>query len=176
MSQPMHILAAQDPIVTLIVMLFFGVVWVLSQVMAAMAEKRKKQKGPPVPRPPRGVPPDRPEPVRESRPPRPPRGERPPVRQPSTPKTTSRRRPPPLQSSVGPVTAMEPPAYEHELYTAQAYHTKLEKRETAKAESPDSLARVRTLLRPRNLRKEYILTEILQPPVALRPASEQLER
>jgi len=41
---------------------------------------------------------------------------------------------------------------------------------TSSSGIPQSSARIRSLLRPRNLRKEFILTEILQPPVGIRAA------
>jgi hypothetical protein len=42
---------------------------------------------------------------------------------------------------------------------------------TSNSGIPQSSLRIRSLLRPRNLRKEFILTEILQPPVAMRPSN-----
>lgn len=40
------------------------------------------------------------------------------------------------------------------------------------ADGPNATQRLRAILRPKNLRKEFILTEILQPPLATRPKRE----
>lgn len=158
----MSVLAAQDPIVTIIVLLFFGGVWVLSQVLTALSNKKKQdQQQPRPPRPPRGEPPGVPRPQREPRPPRPPRSV-PPPRQ-SMPQSVSRRQqsqsgPPPLEQVTNLRAAVAP------VYRAK---------ESTETDGPTRRDRLKSILRPRNLRKEFILTEILQPPISVRPSADR---
>ena len=178
MQQVSHMLAAgEDPTGKIIVGVAVAIFWVVSQVVAAMKKQPDKRRGaPPVLKTPRGasrgtvqqrnrdLPGPRPgiltrtglsksAPMKVPTPARPPAAI-PPARRapavasvPSVPKSSAGR------GTSGTIVA-----------AARTVVTK-------SAERPAPLARnefVQALLRPRNLRKAYVLTEILQPSVALR--------
>lgn len=168
----------------LIVPILIALFWLITQILASVAEKKKKRSPPDtieippistepeksVPQP--GPPPKRvPQAPRQGRP-------RPPVRQPQ--RTMGQPKPPPLTARPNkPQPLTTPPVHDIEtsspsqasapiLSSSPLATTEIGSSLTTSHQGPDRMDRLRAILRPANLRKEFILTEILQPPVGLR--------
>jgi len=176
----MPFLAESDPTVKIVIGVVFAGIWVLSQVASAWSERRKKQQQqvPPPPRParaPRGVPTGGPMPQRAPQQPRPPHSVAPPplrrgsVPQ-SVPQSVPRRQAPArtVPSAQQTATTIQENAAAVKA-DAHVYRTK----QSSPSEGPTRRDRLKSILRPRNLRKEFILTEILQPPISVRPVADR---
>lgn len=186
-----HIILAQQneefSIFKLLVPILIALFWLITQILASVAEKKKKtppgetMENPPIstdseesvfqPNPsPKRVP----QAPRQGRP-------RPPVRQPK--KTIRQPQPPPLPSRYKPQSTQPtsaetieiPPQFSTPSPSLSSLPaigtTEIGASGTTQPDGPNRLHRLRAILRPANLRKEFILTEILQPPVGLRSDS-----
>jgi hypothetical protein len=178
-----------DPTIKIVLAVVAGIIWVVAQAASAWKD-RQKSSPPPVPRrepraePPtvgypqgyqqqRQGPPQLPRPVPQQRrpmqdTPRPQsqQGQRTGQKRSNKKAEQARRR---AAEELQRMTREAPPPppvtrvpVRHEAY-AEAVA------ETVKVEqSPSTGQRVRALLRPKNLRKEFILTEVLQKPISMR--------
>lgn len=194
MNQAWSLLAAEDPVMKLVIGLVVAGIWVVFQIAGAMPKKPDKRRPPSTmqlpPRtnelPPRALEPParrhpdlpgprrgvltqsgRPAPTVRNRPDvRPPLWNRPPVKAPPLPQPLPKpaRAMPPTPTAPRPAPVVRRPAVAPvQAAVAQA----------PAAAAPDRLPRkefLDALLKPRNLKKAYLLAEILQPPVALRDA------
>lgn len=156
MTDVMPILAAggEDPTVKIIIGVVVAVFWVIAQVAGALGKKEDKSlplpsEQPPQPRPPRQTPrPDRVPPVQRRQKPQPPRRQPPPIRQ-------------------QPAYEAPPVARQRVMETV----SEIERKASQSPAKPGSLPRrqmINALLRPQNLRRAFVVNELLQPPVALR--------
>ncbi|MGN6627145.1 MAG: hypothetical protein ACTHLN_11060 [Tepidisphaeraceae bacterium] len=186
MNQAWSLLAAEDPVLKLVIGLVVAGIWVVLQIAGAMSKKPDKRRPPSTlqlpPRtmePPARRHPDLPGPRRgvltqsgrpaptvrnrpDVRPPlvKPPPVMRAPVKAPPLPQPV--RAMPPAPTAARPAPVVRRPA----VAPTPAAVTK-----APAAAATDRLPRKQfldALLKPRNLRKAYLLAEILQPPVALR--------
>ncbi|GIW76916.1 MAG: hypothetical protein KatS3mg104_1979 [Phycisphaerae bacterium] len=188
-----HIILAQQneefSIFKLLAPILILLFWLITQILASMAEKKKRippsetMENPPISTdseesvfqptpPPRRVP----QAPRQGRP-------RPPVRQPK--KTIKQPQPPALPNRYKPQSTQPtsadtieiPPQFStsspnlSSLPSIGATEIGASASGTTQSDGPNRLHRLRAILRPANLRKEFILTEILQPPVGLRSDS-----
>lgn len=185
---PDIILAQQNEevgIFKLIVPILIAIFWLVTQVLASWSEKKKKSppsdpdQTPPVPTLPESASP-RPAPSPKRVPQAPRQGRpRPPVHRSSRPAGSSV--PPPLPPKLSkpkpevipppepaPEMAKKPQQANEILSSLPLVASEIGSKTTMSSQGPDRLDRLRAILRPANLRKEFILTEILQPPVGLR--------
>ena len=171
----------EDPTLKIIIGVLFAGIWIFTQVLAAWNERQKKKQRqqnrqielPPdviVPPsrqqpPPRRVPPVSAEQAKREK-----RIEQRPLRQ-----QKQRTGPPPRPKILQAPPPQQPrpparPAQAQQVFRQPvAVESAAEETPTA-TKMPAGSLRLRTLLRPKNLRKEFILTEILQPPVSVRAA------
>ncbi|HEX8323017.1 MAG TPA: hypothetical protein VF595_03810 [Tepidisphaeraceae bacterium] len=164
----MYILAAgDDPTVKIVIGVVVAAIWIISQVIGALTKKPDQQRPPSRLPPTAGRPPDMPQrqpPMGRTNVPR---------SQPPVPPRIKRQKPPPVRQQPQTVQSRPAPAA---LPTAQPFTRRAP---LADAPSPKPAAAagiprrqmLNALLKVRNLRKAYILAEVLQPPVALRPAA-----
>lgn len=177
MSVGLPLLAAsgEDPTVKIVIGAVVAVIWVLSQIFGAMTKKPDQSLPPSRPRPrpqPTVAPPTpmqqrtqmQPADVTQQARQRPPQ-----LRQPSqqVPKQPARRQPPVRRQAVQPAVA--PPSTHRQPATARS----TEVVPPAAAKGMPQRDMIDALLKPRNLRKAYVLTELLRPPVALRPSQDR---
>jgi outer membrane biosynthesis protein TonB len=186
MIQPFSILAAKNDTDTLMTVVFFLVVAVLWGVgaLAKMASKKKEhehrervrreleesRRNAPnydvvVNQPPVNVPlppsaPPRPAPVQRQAPPRPP---------PPVPKTRPPKQKKPKKAPAAPVFAQQPV---EEQTVQRLAPSGAAPRPAAAASAKVDANQLKNWLRPQTLREQFILTEILQPPLALRHREE----
>lgn len=169
----------------LIVPILIALFWLITQILASVAEKKKKRSPPdtieippistePEKSVPHPVPPPKrvPQAPRQGRP-------RPSVRQPQ--RTMGQPKPPPLTARPNkPQPLTTPPVRDIETSSpsqasapilsssSSLATTEIGSSRKTPHQGPDRMDRLRAILRPANLRKEFILTEILQPPIGLR--------
>jgi hypothetical protein len=182
----LHILAESDPTVKIVIGIVVFLLWVISQVAGAVGSKKKT---PPVPQMPSQLPlPRRNPPARGERvqrdasvnrqaPPRPitPAERRAQAKNAARQEKLRRQneeRARALQQMQQRGVSQPPPLRVAPAPEAQDVRSKVVVAATPvpsrAAEGPTRRERLRSILRPRNLQKEFMLTEILQPPVALR--------
>lgn len=165
MSGPLAILGAstEDPTVKLVIGAIVAVFWIIAQIAGAVSKKKDKS-----------LPPSRPRQTTVDQPPVP-RPTRQPQAKRQKPQPAVRRQPPPLRQPG--VTTFATPTPQIQPVVRGAAGTRRAEQALAAAASTATPAAnktlsqgqmVRALLMPRNLRKAYIVNEILQPPVSMR--------
>jgi hypothetical protein len=179
MSDYINILAESDPTLKIVIGLIFAGIWVVAQILSALGKNKEKTRAPDANYP-AGLPPEAPLP-----PPRPARQTPRPVKKRVETKQRQRldrqqtqrveqqveRMHPPQRSMQVPAGRVPPlpPAQQPSSQPVERVIGLVAKpvaRATPKG--PTSAQRLTAILRPKNLRKEFILTELLQPPLALR--------
>jgi hypothetical protein len=191
-----HILAASgdNDLVKVVLGGIFALIWVIGAIASAAAKRRKAERQreiqmelesaartaprwdeiatqnapvPPMPPPPnQGQAPQAPTPPRPPIPPRAPSPSRPKQQVPPK-KKKQPRRPPPVPAVAELVNAVQTHAARTEAFRPAA-EARVPEPQRATGPSVDATA-LRAWLRPATLRQQFILTEILQPPLSQRP-------
>ncbi len=163
-----YLLAETEIPLKLIIGVVFFLIWVISQVITAAT----KNKNEPVIPPPPSVPPQQPTspPARVNRP-------VPPVQQKQNQRAKQQQRqqpaarrqqPPPLKKPHRREVAEPLVTLTEVVETVAARSPIVQAQPKRKSEGPNNQERLIAILRPANLRKDFILTEILRPPLSLR--------
>ncbi len=178
--EQLNILAEKDPTLQIIIGVAAFAIWILAQLASALGKKKDKVRLPehdqqqaPVEFPHAPQPPPRQAPSPAHRQQRP-------VKQ--RPQTSQRRRQAEEYRQLQPPPLTPPPrrAAPEPAPAAEAYQRRDQRVLAAQqaSQTPTTLNfpkrdRLRSLLRPKNLRKEFLLTEILQSPIGLRPPGDR---
>lgn len=170
-------LAAADNLVEVLFGVVFFLIWVASAAMSTLSKQREKQRRErvrmeiqtgrpmPLPSPPQQMPQQQPRPIQRTA------AVRQAPKRVSTSKTfapprpaAAKRRPVPVEQAFKKAPPLQPPKPPVPLEA-------IAPRPAAQPQKATSAANAQTLhswLRPQTLRKQFILTELLQPPLALR--------
>jgi hypothetical protein len=152
-----------------IVPIIIAVFWVIAQILSSIGSKKKDRTPPAEAEYPVSLPPEAPVPQRQ------PKQQRQVKHRADTRQQRERQRqqqrvvPPPLQVRAQPRPAVQATAPVTADSTDAIAATQLGASSSRKSDAgPNANQRLRALLRPKNLKKEFILTEILQSPVGMR--------